>query len=131
VNVIYGTSTGLATGPRRPQQWHQDTINIEDTAESNDQFGLSLTAWNFGRNETRRICTLVRCFNVPALTADLAIGTPLENVGSVADAGAVNVLYGSIAQNGLSFSNDQLWTQSSPGIPGGPEGNDRFGGSLY
>ena len=59
--------------------------------------------------------------------ADLAIGVPLENVGNVADAGAVNFLRGSAG--GLSVANDQFLTQGGA-ILGVLEANDRFGSAL-
>jgi hypothetical protein len=43
--------------------------------------------------------------------ADLAVGVPLEDVGTVANAGAVNVIYG--ASGGLSAADDQLWHRDS------------------
>jgi hypothetical protein len=49
---------------------------------------------------------------------DLAIGVPFEFVGAIQDAGAVNVLYGSTA--GLQGPGSQLFTQDTPGHPGGP-----------
>jgi hypothetical protein len=132
VNVIYGSANGLATA-RAPQQWHQNTINIEDLIEVGDRFGSSLTAWNFGRNESRQICTTIppKCITVTVRLTDLAIGVPFENVGTIADAGAMNVLYGSLNTNGLGFANDQFWTQNSPNIPGGPEASDFFGNAAY
>jgi hypothetical protein len=130
VTVVYGSATGLSIAGRAPQLWHQQSINIEEEAEAGDRFGSSLTAWNFGRNETRQVCTPV-CFRVPVLTADLAIGVPFEDVGSVVNAGAVNVIYGSFSANGLTFSSDQVWTQNSPGVPGASQTNDRFGGAVY
>lgn len=66
--------------------------------------------------------------------ADLAIGMHGKNVGEEGSAGAVVVIYGSSA--GLdAFGGDgipasQVWTQSSPGVPGGPEENDYFGTAL-
>jgi FG-GAP repeat len=48
--------------------------------------------------------------------ADLAIGVPNETVGTMINAGAVNVLYGS--RLGLVANGDQYWTQDSPGIKG-------------
>ena len=41
--------------------------------------------------------------------ADLAVGVPFENVGALADAGALNVLYGT--GSGLTATRDQLWVQ--------------------
>lgn len=123
VNVIYGSADGLSITERRPQFWTQQSINIEKTeggAERGDRFGTSLTAWNFGLDDTRP-------------TADLAIGVPFEDLGTVINAGAVNVIYGSVSGRGLTFFGDQVWTQNSPGVPV-PEGSqtdDRFGGAVY
>jgi hypothetical protein len=120
VTVIYSAGGAGLDGNTR-QFWSQDTLAIEGVAESGDTFGQSLTAWNFG-NGTQ---------------ADLAIGVPLENTGDLdlttgpaaADAGAVNVIYGSA--NRLSNMGNQIWMQSSPGIIGGSEAGDRFGSALY
>jgi hypothetical protein len=64
-------------------------------------------------------------------TADLAIGVPFKDVGSASDAGAVLVLYGCVICNGLTAGFNQVWTQSSPGVPGGAEASDHFGAALY
>ncbi|MGH3038100.1 MAG: FG-GAP repeat protein [Gaiellaceae bacterium] len=62
--------------------------------------------------------------------ADLAVGVPFEDVGSVLNAGAVNVIYGS--GNGLSAGAgpDQFWSQNSPSVNDTAEQDDRFGSSL-
>jgi hypothetical protein len=60
--------------------------------------------------------------------ADLAIGVRYEDVGGVADAGAVNVLYGSASS--LTAVGDQVWTQDSPGVAGVADSGDRFGYPL-
>jgi hypothetical protein len=60
---------------------------------------------------------------------DLAVGIPDENVGSVVDAGAVQIIYGSAA-NGLTAAGNQVITQDSPGVAGIPEANDHFGLTL-
>jgi hypothetical protein len=59
---------------------------------------------------------------------DLAIGAPGENAGSVPDAGAVNVLYGSAS--GLSSVGAQQVTQNSPGVGSSAELGDAFGTAL-
>ncbi|HYU58354.1 MAG TPA: hypothetical protein VEO00_09930, partial [Actinomycetota bacterium] len=59
---------------------------------------------------------------------DLAVGVPVEDVGSVTAAGAVNVLYGS--PSGLTVTGNQLWTQDSDGTDDAAESTDIFGGSL-
>jgi hypothetical protein len=56
---------------------------------------------------------------------DLAVGVPGENVGSVVDAGSVNVLYGSTG-TGLSRIGSQLFTQPISAV----EADDQFGFAL-
>jgi hypothetical protein len=124
VNVIYGSSAGLSTTAVRGPQRFQDS-----TLEAGAQFGQSLTAWNFGRNETRILPP--DNFRVTVETADLAIGVPFRDVNGQTNAGAVDVFYGSAASNGLTSSSRQIWTQASPNVPGAPEGNDNFGLAVY
>jgi FG-GAP repeat len=122
VNVLYGSSNGLsAASPPRPDQfWTQSTPDVNDVSEAGDLFGDSLSSGDFNGDG----------FD------DLAIGVPSEDVdtgtGTIANAGAVNVLYGS--SNGLSATSpprpDQIWTQSTPNVNGGSEEFDKFGDSL-
>ena len=86
MNVFYGSAAGLSA---RDQFWYQDVADVEGGCEADDNFGFALAAGDFDRNGY----------------ADLAIGVPHENVGAVADAGAVNVLYGSAA--GLTAAGDR------------------------
>jgi hypothetical protein len=111
VNVIYGTSTGLAsTGDRI---WHQNTSGIEDAAEAGDRFGSALAAGDFNGNGRD----------------DLAIGVSAEAVGTVNDAGAVNVIYGT--STGLASTGDQIWHQDTSGLDESPaEEFDFFGDAL-
>jgi hypothetical protein len=94
VRIVYGSASGLTAA--RSQRWSQDSPGIRGVAELEDGFGSALVAADFGRGPQ----------------ADLAIGVSGENGQS----GAVAVLYGSIT--GLSATGNQLWTQSSPGVPG-------------
>ena len=110
VNVLYGSSTGL-TGTS-DDFWHQDVASVEGQAESNDRFGSSLAAADFGRSTQ----------------ADLAIGVPFEDVGDRDNAGMVNVLYGS--STGLVVSGDQEWHQDVASVEGGAESSDLFGSAL-
>jgi hypothetical protein len=134
VTVIYGSATGLSrNGGRAPQFWTQQ-FNVEDEPSAGDWFGASLTAWNFGRNEFR--CLAPPSFQCGAaiVSADLAIGVRLENFGSIVNAGAVNVLYGSFFDNGLTSTEDQLWHQEShPSLDpvDGREDEDRFSTALH
>ena len=106
VNVIYGSSAGLAT-PRN-QLWSQGTDGMLGTGVEDDLWGSALVAADFGKNSH----------------ADLAIGEP----GHTGERGAVSVIYG--GRGGLQVAGNQVWTQNSTGILGVWEGGDLFGGSL-
>ena len=60
--------------------------------------------------------------------ADLAVGVPFEDVGTIADAGVVNVLYG--LGSGLSAAANQLWHQDRSGVADAVEVFDNFGWAL-
>jgi disulfide bond formation protein DsbB len=109
VNVIYGSAAGLtATGN---QFWTQDSPGILDTAEAGDLVGSDRTAGDFNGDGF----------------FDLSIGAPSEDVGTIVDAGAVNVLFGSAT--GLAATGNQFWNQDSPGILDVAEASDLFGWS--
>ena len=95
------------------QFWSQDSANIAGGAETGDAFGYTLSAGNFGKS----------------FHADLAIGVPFEDLGTISNAGSVNVIYGSAA--GLAATGNQLWSQDSAGIPGSAESGDEFGFALH
>ncbi len=94
--------------------WNQNTPGILDVAQTGDAFGSSLALGNFDHKGG----------------VDVAIGVPKENLGGIADAGAVAVLYGVSPSQPLSTANDDFWTQSSPGIGETAETGDRFGFSV-
>jgi hypothetical protein len=98
--------------PGDPTVWTQDTADVEDSAESEDEFGSSL----------------LLAVTSGTYSAMLAIGVPLEDVDSIADAGAVNVIYGASAE--FVATDDQIWTQDSEGVEGSAEPEDAFGSSL-
>jgi hypothetical protein len=113
VAIIYSnTSKGLKA--RGNQVWFQGYNKIKDTAEDGDTFGASLAAGDFNHDGVD----------------DLAIGVPLEDVGTNADAGGVNVLYGSVANHSLSRHANQFWTQNSADIANDPAAGDHFGAAL-
>ncbi len=60
--------------------------------------------------------------------ADLAIGSPGEDVGAITDAGLVTVIYGS--SGGPNLTRTQNWTQDSSGILDTAEVGDQFGYAL-
>ena len=110
VNILYGSAVGLTA--EGDQKLHQDVAGVLDTAEHHDDFGRRLEIADFDLDG----------FD------DLAVGTPEESVADVYDAGAVHLFFGS--PSGLSTANDELWTESSPGIPGKTNGDEEFGSSL-
>jgi hypothetical protein len=59
---------------------------------------------------------------------DMALASPNEDIDAIANAGAVNVIYGS--KNGPIVSNDDLFYQDLPMIEGLSEAGDRFGGGM-
>jgi len=64
---------------------------------------------------------------------DLAIGVPHEDLGSIADAGLVTVIYGSVNRlvaNGGGVPANQFWHQDSPNVLEQSESNDDFGSVL-
>ena len=77
VHVVYGTAAGLTSDG--DQYWTQDSDGIAGAAETNDLFGEALAAGDFNGDG----------FD------DLVIGVRWEDIGTVEEAGAVHVIYGS------------------------------------
>jgi FG-GAP repeat len=110
VNVLYGTPTGLAGGGS--QIFTQDSAGVSSAAEPFDRFGFALAAGDFNNDSF----------------ADLAVGVPFEDAGSVFEAGAVNALPGSAGL--LAGVGSQLFTQDSAGVGSAAERGDLFGEAL-
>jgi FG-GAP repeat len=127
VTVINGSPRGLSLTQQAPQLWQQGLFGAGDV-ERGDQFGASLTAWNFGRDES------IPGVAGPVRTADLAVGVPGENlpVGGrdIIDCGQVNVIYGSFGR-GLTTTGVQRWHQGSHPDLGGREASDAFGWAVH
>jgi len=104
VNIMYGSSVGLTT--------FGNDIIFDAVSESFDSFGSSLSTGDFDGDG----------FD------DLAVGTPDENLFAGADAGAVNVVYGSLF--GLDTATQEFWAQDTVGVLGVSEAFDNFGESL-
>jgi hypothetical protein len=125
VYVLYGSTCGLQVDPAicggpDDQFWTQGSPGINsDGAEESDHFGHYLAAGDFNGDGS----------------ADLAIGVSGEDVLTIVDAGAVNVLYGSgcgLQADPASCGgpDDQFWTQDSPGVQDQAEKGDDLGESL-
>ena len=64
---------------------------IDSPIEISAQFGRSLSAWNFGRNQTIN--------GELKKTSDLAVGVPFKDISGKTDAGAVHIF--SHGENGM------------------------------
>lgn len=111
VQVLYGKDSGLSSD--RDQRWHQSSDDIDGVAEAYDGFGLSLTAGDYDGDGA----------------SDLVVGVPYEDVGSKADAGAINVIYGR-GGDGLDEDDNRSWHQDASGVEGEAEEGDMFGFAL-
>jgi len=113
VQVVYSNVTrGLKGGGN--QVLFQGNNHILGTAENGDTFGAALAAGDFNHDGA----------------ADLAVGVPLEDLGKVADAGVVNVIYGNLTAHTLTSANNQMWSQNSPNVLDQAEAGDHFGAAL-
>ena len=114
VNVLYGSVSGLQATAPEDQFWTEDSADVEDQAETDDEFGWSVDAADFNLDGFQ----------------DLIIGVPLQDVSTIADAGAAHVLYGSAAGLQTAAPEDQFWTQGSLGVDDQAEVGDEFGDSF-
>ena len=110
VAIVYGSSSGLRD--LGDQLWHQASAGIVGQIEQGDGFGSSLATGDFNGDGV----------------ADLAVGVPDEDIGSVASAGAINVLLGS--SRGLTADGNHSWHRGSGGIKGTVQTGARFGSAL-
>jgi hypothetical protein len=109
--VLYGATGGLTvTGA---QVFHQGVAGIGGGPEEIDGFAFSLAVGDFDNDDD---------------LFDLAIGVPFETIGSILEAGALNILFGSGA--GLTTAGSQLFTQDTAGMSGTAEEFDLLGWAL-
>ena len=94
--LIVNTQAHASLNALGNQLWSQHEFYIAGSAEANDNFGEVLAVGDFDGDGA----------------SDLAIGTPNEALGTVAYAGAVNVIYGGNWSNGLSVYGNELITQN-------------------
>ena len=117
VNVIYSDDNGLNPA-FKSQFFHQNSLDVPNTAEDGDSFGYSLAAGDFDNNGRD----------------DLAIGVPDEDllVGGVPlnSAGMVNVIYSDVSGLNPSFRAREFNQNNPVDIGGVVEAGDRFGYSL-
>ncbi|GIF96539.1 hypothetical protein Cci01nite_16330 [Catellatospora citrea] len=94
---------------------HQDLAEVAGAAEASDRFGQAIVVYDANRDGC----------------ADLAVGSPYEDNGSVIDAGEVQILFGSPSGLGKSASAPAVtYTQGVGGVPGTQVAYDYFGFSL-
>jgi len=103
-------SVNLIAGPGLV--FHQSTAGIDGTAERLDRFGSSVTTGRFNGD----------------LFDDIAVGVPGEDIGTVADAGMVNLIFGS-ATGPVAAGNYGLH-QDSADVAGVAAPGNRFGAAL-
>lgn len=109
VHIVYGSAGGITH--LGDQSITQDSPGIESVEEAYDYYGEFLATGDFD------------CDGY----ADLAIGIPREDLGAGADAGAINVIYGSAG--GISTVDD-WFHQNSNGVLGDAGAYDDFGAGL-
>ncbi|MFH9005379.1 VCBS repeat-containing protein [Streptomyces afghaniensis] len=104
--VTYGAPDGIGSTTGITQ----NTGNVPGSSERNDYFGYELDLGDVNGDGYQ----------------DLVVGVAGENIGSVADAGQLVVLYGSAS--GINTSTGtQSFAQSTAGVPGSDEKGDFLG----
>jgi hypothetical protein len=109
VNVLYATADGLDDPSN--QFWDQAATGSASNG-NDDGFGFAVATGDFDGDGF----------------ADAAVGAPGKDVGGVALAGAVSVVYGSAS--GLGAAGSQQWTQNSADVEGDAGVEDFFGWSV-
>ncbi|MFG2571394.1 VCBS repeat-containing protein [Streptomyces sp. NPDC048481] len=104
VHIVLGGGKGVV-------EISQDTANVADAAETGDRFGFSLAVYDANKDGC----------------SDLAVGIPYEDVGTVKDAGYVQVIYGSATAVGSEFNSRGFVQGENQPLGGGPEAEDWLG----
>ena len=109
VDVVFGGPSGLSSEPYTFLD--QNTFGFQGEPEEGELFGNALAMADFDGDGS----------------IDLAVGISNDNVGSISDAGSVQVLY---SLSSALPTHTQLWNQNSLGIPDVSETGDLFGLAL-
>jgi hypothetical protein len=104
VHLVLGGGKGVV-------EISQDTPNVADGPETGDRFGYSLAVYDANKDGC----------------SDLAVGIPYEDVGTVKDAGYVQVIYGSSTSVGSEFPSRGFVQGENQPLGGGPEPEDWLG----
>jgi hypothetical protein len=110
VDVFYGNKVNRL-------YWHAGQVlnqggDYGGAQEVDDQFGYALAGGNFNGDHYD----------------DLAVGVPNEDIGTVSNAGAVQIFFGAFGE--LTHVGVQIWHQDSGGIRDSAEAEDQFGRAL-
>jgi V8-like Glu-specific endopeptidase len=112
VYVLYGSETVLETSIDGSNRFVQGVSSVEGVAERGDRFGSSVAAGDINGNGF----------------ADLVVGAPGEDIGTVMHAGFVHALYGGAL--GITPTGDVGLSQDSSSVPGLATAEDRMGMSV-
>jgi hypothetical protein len=103
---------GRVLPDRRTFFGQDEPAAIAGVGEAGDRFAHSLATGDFDGDRV----------------ADLVVGVPFEDIGSVVNAGMFHLLYG--GPDGLSATGSQAFDQSLPTVEGSADTNDHFGRAL-
>ncbi|MGH4035126.1 hypothetical protein ACQB60_40110 [Actinomycetota bacterium Odt1-20B] len=112
VQVAFGSKKGLQLGEGDVQKFDQGLPGFPGAEESGDRLGASVAVADVTGDGY----------------ADVALGIPGEDVGSVTDAGSVAVLHGSA--EGVTGTGAQVFHQNTANVPGVAEKGDEFGAAV-